>query len=153
MRTRNLSPSLVPTASRTKDTGEHWIRAGHYDPDFAAAVCDSLEELAALKPNWDGYGAPPIHRDIIDAARAFVRALPDSLAYRPRVVPMSTGNLQLEWHHGSKVLELEFESPKLIHYLQWHLEVGVEEEHIIPVSDIEAAVDLIQWFMSGTTCV
>ena len=153
MKTRTLSPDLSRTASRNKDTGEHWICAGHYDPDFADAVCDSLEELATLKPGWDGYGAPAIRRDIIDAVKAFVRALPESLAYRPRVVPMSTGNLQLEWHHGSKILELEFESPKLIHFLQWHPEAGLEEEDTISGSDTESAVELIQWFMSGTTCV
>jgi hypothetical protein len=111
-----------------------------------------LDDLARLNPNWDGYGAPAIDPSIIAAARKFIQALPETLVLRPRVVPMSTGNLQFEWHHGSKILELEFETPEMIHFLQWHPEAGVEEEATFRASDIDRAVDLIQWFMSGT-CV
>jgi hypothetical protein len=63
---------------------------------------------------------------------------------------MSTGNLQFEWHQGKKVLELEFESADTIRFLQWHPEQNVEEEDTFPASDTDRAVDLIQWFMSGT---
>jgi hypothetical protein len=137
----------------TKDTApEYWLLAGHYDPDFVDAVGADLDELSRLQPNWDGYGAPVIDPAVIAAARSFVGRLPENLVYRPRVVPTSGGGLQLEWHHGSKILELEFESPRAIHFLQWHPDAGVEEEATFPVTDTERAVDLIQWFMSGT-CV
>ena len=43
--------------------------------------------LAALPPNWDRYAAPRIDPAIIAAATKFVRALPENIAYRPRVVP------------------------------------------------------------------
>jgi len=66
---------------------------------------------------------------------------------------MSPGNLQLEWHHGSKILELEFESPLIIRFLQWHPDAMVEEEDTLRASDINATVELIQWFMSGTSCI
>ena len=66
---------------------------------------------------------------------------------------MSPGNLQFEWHHGGKMLELEFEEPNVIHYLRWHPEAEVEDEDTIAALDINRAVELIQWFMSGTTCV
>ena len=102
--------------------------------------------------NWDRYGAPCINPRIIDAARKFIRALPENIVYRPRVVPMSTGNLQFEWHHGHKVLELEFETQDTIHFLQYHPEENVEEEDTFRASEIDRAVDLIQWFMSGTNC-
>ena len=119
-------------------------------PSFAQATCSTLEGLASLRPNWDGYGAPVIRKDIIEAARTFVQALPENLACRPRIVPMSPGNLQLEWHRGSKILELEFENAKTIHFLQWHPETGVEEEGVFPVSEIDTGLALIQWFMHGT---
>jgi hypothetical protein len=148
------------TQSRRKDlteptkkvASEHWLLAGHYDPEFIPAVETELNDLAQLRPNWDCYGAPAIDPGIIAAARKFIEALPANLVYRPRVVPMSTGNLQFEWHHGSKILELEFETPQTIHFLQWHPEASVEEEETFPATDLERAVDLIQWFMSGT-CV
>lgn len=66
---------------------------------------------------------------------------------------MSTGNLQFEWHHGRKVLELEFETADTIHFLQWDPEQHIEEEDTFRASDIDRAVDLIQWFMSGTNCL
>lgn len=78
-----------------------------------------------------------------------MRALPENIGFQPRVVPMSTGNLQFEWHHGKKTLELEFESPQTIHFLQWNSDEGIEEEDTFRASDIDRAVDLIQWFMTG----
>jgi hypothetical protein len=140
------------TQPRRGRATESWLRAGHYDPDFTTAVCAELDRLSQLVKNWDHYGAPPIDPAIIAAARAFIEALPENLAYRPHVVPMSPGNLQFEWHHEGKILELEFETAKTIHFLQWHPQAGVEEEATFPASDIDKAVDLIQWFMSGT-CV
>ena len=122
------------------------------EADFTAAVCAELDRLSQFPKNWDGYGAPPIDPGIIAAARAFIEALPENLASRPLVVPMSPGNLQLEWHYQGKILELEFETAKTIHFLQWYPKEGVEEEATFPAADIDKAVDLIQWFMSGT-CV
>jgi hypothetical protein len=127
-----------------------WLYAQYFDPGFTQAVEGELDRLSHLPANWDGYGAPKIAAEIIDAARRFIRALPENLAYRPRVVPMSPGNLQFEWHHGSKVLELEFETAQTIHFLQWDPEHSIEEEDTFPSTNIERAVDLIQWFMSGT---
>lgn len=140
------------TESTKKGASEHWLLAGHYDPDFASAVEGELDRLAQLSQNWDGYGAPAIDPSLLAAARTFIKTLPENLVYRPRVVPMSTGKLQFEWHHGSKILEIEFETPQTIHILQWHPEARVEEEAVFRSTDIERAVDLIQWFMSGT-CV
>jgi hypothetical protein len=121
-----------------------------YDPAFKEFIGSELDRLAALAPNWDRYGAPAIDPQIIAAAKVFLRALPENIAYRPRVVPMSPGNLQFEWHHGPKVLELEFESPATIRFLQYDPEAKVEEEDTFRTSEIDRAVDLIQWFMNGT---
>lgn len=125
-------------------------KTGHYDPGFVSAVETALAELTQLPPGWDGYGAPAIEPAVIAAARRFVRSLPENLAYRPQVVPMSPGNLQLEWHHGPKTLELEFEDAHTIHYLQWHPETGMQEEGTIRAAEVDRAVEFIQWFMTGT---
>jgi hypothetical protein len=109
-----------------------------------------LQRLASLPNDWDRYGAPPIDPAIIVAAVKVVRSLPDHIAYRPRVVPMSPGNLQFEWHHGTKVLELEFETPETIRFLQWDPDAAVEEEDTFRTNEVDRAVDLIQWFMSET---
>ncbi len=140
------------TEPTNKGSSQHWLYAGHYDPGFVPATQAELNRLANLPPNWDQYGAPPIDPQIIAAAMTFVKALPENLVYRPHVVPMSPGNLQLEWHHGTKVLELEFEGPQTIRYLQYDPQSNVEAEDSFRATDIDRAVDLIQWFMSGT-CV
>jgi len=116
------------------------------------AVRSDLDELSGLQPDWDGYGAPRINPKIIEAARRFVDSLPDD-SPKPTVVPMSSGNLQFEWHHGRRSIELEFESPERIHYLKWSSEENVEEEDAFPAKHIRRAVQLIGWCMESTTHV
>jgi hypothetical protein len=117
---------------------------------WAGGVQADIRALGELAPNWDGYGAPAIDPAAIEAAAAFVAKLPGDLAARqPRVVPTANGMLQLEWHAGARSLELEFESPHSIRYLQWNPDEGVEEEDSFPATDVETAVDLIRWFMTG----
>ena len=131
------------------ESNENWLPVGLYAPEFVAGVQEDIDALQNLTPDWDGYGAPAIDPKIIQAAKQFIARLPDNLAFRPRVVPMSNGSLQLEWHEGPKSLELEFESPRMIRYLQWNPPKEEEDEDSISVKDTDRAVDLIHWFMSG----
>ena len=120
-------------------------------PPNALLAWKQLDDMAKLQPNWDGYGAPSIRPDLIDAAKRLIAALPSDFANRPLVVPMSTGNLQFEWHKGPKILELEFETPSQIHFLQWHPTAHVEEEGLVPAEDVGRVAELIQWFTSEAT--
>ena len=113
--------------------------------DKAATLC-ALEELKTLPLNWSGYGASPIDHDLIQAAKEFISALPCDLIATPKVVPMTRGRLQFEWHRGNRSLELEFESSDRIHYLKWDSDAGIEEEDAIPVSDGEKIGALLRWF-------
>ena len=131
-----------------KNDGD-WLRVGHYDSEFKDAVTAEIKALDSLGQNWDSYGAPPIDPKIIAAGIKFVRSLPENIAYRPRVVPMSPGNFQLEWHDGRKILELEFETPTTIRFLKWNGDQDFSEEETFRVDNIDRAVDLVQWFMSG----
>jgi hypothetical protein len=119
---------------------------------FDRAINAALDCLAALKPNWDADGANPISPGIIEAAREFMRRLPNSMKAAgniPAVTPMRKGNLQFEWHDGPKTLELEIENPQTIHYLKWHSEAGIEEEEFCEISDAETVTELIRWFLEG----
>jgi hypothetical protein len=120
------------------------------DAGFVDGMVAALDSLRALTPNWDGYGGAAINPAVIDAAKSFIVKLADERAPRPRVVPMSDGTLQLEWHAGAKSLELEFESPSTIRYLKWHPDRRIEEENSFPISDIQTAVRLIRWFTAET---
>jgi hypothetical protein len=153
MATKTLNRRKDTTEPLFRDGEDQWKPAGHYDPGFKEFIESELDRLAALPRDWDHYGAPAIDPEIIAAAKSFVHALPENIAYRPRIVPMSPGNLQFEWHQGTKVLELEFENPRTIHFLQFDPNAGIEEEESFRVSETDRAVDLIQWFMLGTNCL
>jgi|SRR3972149_11498032 len=126
----------------------YWV-PGCYSPDFEDRVNNDLDRLSALPENWDLEGAKPIDPAIIDAARRLIAELPDNIAKIPAVVPSADGNLQFEWSEGSRLLELEIETPTTIHYLKWYPEEGIEEEDVFDINNIARAVSLIQWFMRG----
>lgn len=112
------------------------------------AVCRLLDELRAFKPSWDGYGAAPLDPRNLDAARRFIESLPDGAAPQPMVVPMTRGRVQLEWHRGNRSLELEFETPTTIHYLQWDSDQGIETEDVVAADRVDALMGLVDWFMA-----
>jgi hypothetical protein len=118
--------------------------------DALNALAARLDQIAALRPNWDGYGAPPIDPSVLRAVRGWGRRMPGwALTPAPAVVPLSSGAVQLEWHYGSRILELEFETPDHIHYLRWEPGAGVEDEDTFPAQDRMKAEELIGWASGG----
>lgn len=121
--------------------------------DIAAAIASldaRLDQLAALPAGWDGHGAPPVDPAILAAVREWGQAMPGwAFAPAPAVVPLSSGAVQLEWHVGPRVLELEFETPDTIHFLRWDPAGGVQDEDTIPAGDRSGAEGLIRWVRTG----
>jgi len=111
-----------------------------------AATLIALEQLKTLAPNWSGYSASPIDRHVIQTAKEVVWALPSDIIETPKVVPMTRGRLQFEWHRGNRSLELEFADGDQIHYLKWDPDAGIEEEDVIPVNDVAMIHALLRWF-------
>ena len=121
------------------------------DPsDWAARsrVYDEFENLRNLATDWNGYGAERIDPRIIQAARCLVDKLPTEALEVVKVVPMSRGRLQFEWHRGNRTLELEFETPTTIHYLQWDSDRSIEDEDVLSVSQVDEILRLLSWFAS-----
>ncbi len=111
-------------------------------------VHKQLERVRRLRQNWDGDGADPINPAIIATASRFLAKFGDSFRTSPRVVPMTMGRVQLEWHRGNRSLEIEFETPELVHYLKWDSDEAIEEEELIPASSEVAIRNLLLWFSS-----
>ncbi len=107
-------------------------------------VIDDLESLRDLQPNWDGYGARQICGKVIDAAIRFAKMLPAGTSL-PKVVPMTQGRLQLEWHKNSCSLELEFTTNDMISYLKWNELTEWYSEGSGPMSEKEI-LELARWF-------
>lgn len=107
-----------------------------------------ITAIQDLKSHAEEVGLEPIPHEVLQSAIRIVRSLPADLPKAPKFVPMSKGRLQLEWHDGPRTLEIEFESPKEIHYLKWDSSIGVEEEDVIAI-DAQASTkvaELIEWF-------
>jgi hypothetical protein len=112
------------------------------------SVAESLQALRGFKANWNGYGAAPLDPNNLDAAQRFIESLRDDAVLTPKVVPMTHGRVQLEWHRGNRSLELEFEHPTTVHYLQWDSDHGIETEDIVSLDQTDALMGLLHWFMA-----
>jgi hypothetical protein len=65
------------------------------------ATADELAEFELYDiSNWDGYGAMPIVRATIQAARSLRRLLPSNLP-SPDIAPGADGTIGFEWRLGS----------------------------------------------------
>lgn len=140
---------------------DRWRAAGVFFPHCVDCLVGKLDELAALPDNWDGYGAGRLAPAMLAAVRQFLTMLgeergnlllkpgTETVCELPRVVPLSSGAIQLEWDRDGRGLELEFETPELIHYLKWQPAQGVKEEGIYLASDLGRSADLIRWALYG----
>ena len=97
------------------------------------ATLSQLDCLKQLPENWNGYGAQAIDAITIESAKRFINDLTNEIITSPLVVPMTRGRLQFEWHQGNRSLELEFESPRRIHYLKVDDDLEIEEEDLLSV--------------------
>jgi len=67
-------------------------------PPWLAAVEARLNDLLALGPGWDTYGAPPIDPShVIEGVRLLFRLLPLE-GPEPWIVPTTSRGVQFEWH-------------------------------------------------------
>ena len=138
-----VTPIELESGSVPSIPGDAW-RA---DVD-AVSPFVQLDALSKLPAGWNGYGAEPIDPAIIAAAARFLADLPLDAVGPPRVVPMTRGRIQLEWHRGERSLELEFEDAESLHFLKWDPEAGIEEEDVVPIREAGRVRELLAWFAS-----
>jgi hypothetical protein len=124
-------------------------RATGREPSIVHAVLWELDELA--RPTGNCFGAVVVDADIIAAARLFIQTLCKEIPYRPMVVPTAAGKLQLVWFRGQTSLEMEFVSPRTIHFSKSDGDAGVEEEGTFSAADVDLAVALVLGFRTGTS--
>jgi hypothetical protein len=77
-----------------------------------ASLCEQLDAMLQLPPNWDGYGAGPIEPGIVDWAKDFVAYFEALQSLQGidrgiRVYPSRTGGVQIEWEDSRFERELE----------------------------------------------
>jgi len=67
----------------------------------------AIAGLARLKPNWDGYGSPAVQSAALQAAARVLSALDAESPHAPQICPVAGGGIAIEWHVGTRELELE----------------------------------------------
>jgi hypothetical protein len=66
------------------------------EPTGAQAV---LGQIAALKKDWNGYGALPVTAESCAHAQGFLAAVPQGMI-APEITPTSNGTITFEWESG-----------------------------------------------------
>lgn len=101
-------------------------------------LLEKIEEFAALEEGWDSYGARPITKAAIDAAKLAAVSMSPSADH---VVPTSRGGIQFEWYLSGVEMELEFYPngspailvvPKHNGVMQWDESIEVSPEVTTP---------------------
>ena len=98
-------------------------------------MSDPLSILTALLPGWGSRGSQPVSPAAVDRARELISSLPEGTP-EPRVAPMSSGGVQLEWHQCGIDLEAEVGPEGLVSVScdggRWLLEAALEKMRETP---------------------
>jgi hypothetical protein len=94
------------------------------------------------------YNMEPVDDRVIETIGIFLTNVPEDIIGEPKIVPMTRGRLQFEWHRGNRTLEFEFEKGETIHYLKWDSDEGIEEEEVVSVYQTDKIESLLRWFSS-----
>lgn len=133
---RLLEPKAMPAPT-----------AGAPVRDWFVASVHRLEGVVELKENWDASGSPaPSASSLLAAIRVFCAVAPE-LPPQPAVVPVLGGGLQLEWHIGSRELEIEVLPEGDCAYLT--VDGGQTDEGLCPADAAERLRGLIRWVMQA----
>lgn len=109
-----------------------------------------LRSFLLLPKAWDSYSARPISQPAISAAISFLASTANQLAKKgivllpPFAAPLSTGAVQLEWEHGDRFLELEFQDKKKIRCLR-----GAGQIEIDCLLSRSEAYEFVRWLHSS----
>ena len=110
--------------------------------DWDQYLKSQLGNLCKLETNWDGCKCPPVTFENANAAFKLLSGLKDRLSHSranlqdlisspPFLIPVSGGALQAEWHEGSFVVELFFDSPEEVTLHTYSEETEWEKEGVI----------------------
>lgn len=62
-----------------------------------------INEMYKFKEGWDGYDADPIPKEILDLTKTLLK----HIKMQPKIFPVATGRIQLEYEKGNNYLEIE----------------------------------------------
>jgi hypothetical protein len=127
-----LTPRQRQYYSRGRAYQIEWQDYGQPLPLWFDPLMQGLVDLLTLPENWDSYGAPPIVPKIINDAMSLMNGVLGPSSPAPRVVPLSSGGLQLEWHRNGIDLEVVFDRDEQAFFYLRNRQNDDESEHSLP---------------------
>ena len=99
-----------------------------------------------LPGNWDSYGGRTPGREAAVVAINIIASIVREDPPRPRVVPLGTGGIQLEWRNGQRELEVECSPDGSIEALKIE---GDAEGESYPSCNSADIASLLAWLMAA----
>jgi hypothetical protein len=109
-----------------------WQDFGQPLPGWFDPLVQGFVDLLTLPPNWDSYQAGTIDPKVVHDAMNFINAALGPTSPAPRVVPLSSGGLQVEWHRNGIDLEVVFDRGEEPFFYCINRANGEESEHSLP---------------------
>jgi len=129
-------PILMPRQRKYYSRGQtytiEWQDHGQPLPAWFDALMQGFVDLLTLSTNWDSYGAGAIDSKLVHGAVNFINGLLGPATPAPRVVPLSSGGLQLEWHRQGIDLEVVFDRNDKPFFCYRNRVSKEESEHELP---------------------
>ena len=122
-----------PYYSRGQEIVVQWEDSGQPIPAWFDILMQGFVDLLTLPVNWDSYGAGPIDTKIIQRALDSLDSLMRASTPAPRVVPLSSGGLQVEWHRKGIDLEIVFDKGEEP-FFYYKAPSGEESEHSLALN-------------------
>lgn len=106
-----------------------WQDCGQPLPSWFDSVVQGFVDLLTLPPNWNSYGGGTIDPNLVHSAMTFLNGVLDPTCPAPRVVPLSSGGLQLEWHRAGIDLEIIYDRGEAPFFYYRNSNDGEEGDH------------------------
>ena len=109
-----------------------WQDFGQPLPNWFDPLVQGFVDALALPPNWDSYNAVAIDSKTVHDAINFIETVLAPTSPAPRVMPLASGGVQLEWHRKGIDLEVIFDPAEEPLFFCKNRVNGEESEHELP---------------------
>ena len=109
-----------------------WKDSGQPLPGWFDATMQGIVDALSLPVKWDSYEAKKIERAFASKAFDLLERLLLPSSPAPRVVPLASGGLQLEWHRAGVDIEVIFEPSEPVTFYHRNRSSGEEGDYELP---------------------
>lgn len=118
--------------SRGRSYKIEWQDYGQPLPPWFDPLMQGFFDLLTLPPNWNTYGSGQIDSNVVQVALNFVAGILGPSTPAPRVVPLSSGGVQIEWRRKGIDLEIVFDTGEQPCFYYRNRITGEESDHMLP---------------------